>query len=122
MQFARKTIFGGLTMILAFGLAVAGDTRMKYPETKKTDHVDEYHGTKVPDPYRWLEDDVRQSKEVAAWVEAQNKVTTAFLESIPQRDAIKKRLSGGAEHYCAPALLDEKVDGVIEKMNAVDRK
>ena len=37
MQFARKTFFGGLTLILAFGLAVAGDTRMKYPETKKTD-------------------------------------------------------------------------------------
>ncbi len=93
MQFARTTIFGGLTLIVAFGLAVAGDTRMKYPETKKIDHVDEYHGTKVPDPYRWLEDDVRQSKEVAAWVEAQNKVTTAFLESIPQRDGIKKRLT-----------------------------
>ena len=66
---------------------------MKYPETKKVDHVDDHHGTKVPDPYRWLEDDVRQSKEVAAWVEAQNKITFAFLESIPQRDAIKKRLT-----------------------------
>lgn len=66
---------------------------MKYPETKKIDHVDDHHGTKVPDPYRWLEDDVRQSKEVAAWVEAQNKVTFSFLESIPQRDAIKKRLT-----------------------------
>ncbi len=66
---------------------------MKYPETKKVDHVDDHHGTKVPDPYRWLEDDVRQSKEVAGWVEAQNKVTFSFLESIPQREAIKKRLT-----------------------------
>lgn len=93
MPFTRTTILGGLTLIAAFGLAIAGDTRMKYPETKKIDHVDDHHGTKVPDPYRWLEDDVRQSKEVAAWVEAQNKVTFAFLESIPQREAIKKRLT-----------------------------
>ena len=93
MPFTRNTILGGLTLIAAFGLAVAGETRMKYPETKKVDHVDDHHGTKVPDPYRWLEDDVRQSKEVAAWVEAQNKITFAFLESIPQRDAIKKRLT-----------------------------
>ena len=93
MPFTRNTILGGLTLIAAFGFAVAGETRMKYPETKKVDHVDDHHGTKVPDPYRWLEDDVRQSKEVAEWVEAQNKVTFAFLESIPQRDAIKKRLT-----------------------------
>ena len=93
MPVTRNTILGGLTLIAAFGLAVAGETRMKYPETKKVDHIDDHHGTKVPDPYRWLEDDVRQSKEVAAWVEAQNKVTFAFLESIPQRDAIKKRLT-----------------------------
>lgn len=90
MLFTRTTIFCVLTLIAAFGLAIAGDTRMKYPETKKVDHVDDHHGTKVPDPYRWLEDDVRQSKQVAAWVEAQNKLTFSFLESIPQREAIKK--------------------------------
>lgn len=93
MRFALTTIFGGLMLFAAFGLTIAGDTRMKYPETKKIDHVDDHHGTKVPDPYRWLEDDVRQSKEVAAWVEAQNKVTFSFLESIPQREPIKKRLT-----------------------------
>ncbi len=63
------------------------------PVTKTIDHVDEYHGTKVPDPYRWLEDDVRTSKEVADWVTEQNKVTFGFLESIPQRAAIQKRLT-----------------------------
>lgn len=93
MPFTRTTILGGLTLLAAFGFAIAGDTRMTYPQTKKIDHVDDHHGTKVPDPYRWLEDDVRQSKEVAAWVEAQNKVTFSFLESIPQREAIKKRLT-----------------------------
>ncbi len=85
-------ICGTILFMLAASL-VAGDQRMKYPETKKIDHVDELHGTKIPDPYRWLEDDVRQSKDVAAWVEAQNKQTFAFLESIPQREPIRKRIT-----------------------------
>ncbi|HEY1188636.1 MAG TPA: prolyl oligopeptidase family serine peptidase [Gemmata sp.] len=67
--------------------------KLTYPETKKGTVVDEYHGTKVADPYRWLEDDVRESKDVAAWVEAENKVTNAFLEGIPEREAIKKRIT-----------------------------
>ncbi|MBI5758199.1 MAG: S9 family peptidase [Planctomycetales bacterium] len=65
----------------------------KPPVTKRIDHVDEYHGTRVPDPYRWLEDDVRTSDEVKAWVEAQNKVTFGYLETIPQREKIRKRLT-----------------------------
>ena len=71
----------------------AGEPRLSYPETKKIDHVDELHGTKVPDPYRWLEDDVRTSKDVANWVETENKVTFAFLEAIPERETIRKRLT-----------------------------
>ncbi|MDB5310725.1 MAG: family peptidase [Gemmataceae bacterium] len=71
----------------------AQETKLMYPETKKGDVVDDYHGTRVPDPYRWLEDDVRTAKDVAAWVEAENKVTHAFLESIPQREAIRKRIT-----------------------------
>jgi len=67
--------------------------RLAYPETRRDNVVDDYHGVKVPDPYRWLEQDVRQSKEVADWVEAQNRVTFAFLEGIPQREAIRKRLT-----------------------------
>jgi prolyl oligopeptidase len=62
----------------------------KYPETKKGETVDLYFGTKVSDPYRWLEDD--RSAETAAWVEAQNKVTYGYLEQIPFRDALKNRL------------------------------
>jgi prolyl oligopeptidase len=66
---------------------------LKYPETKKVDVVDNYHGVMVADPYRWLEEDVRKSQDVANWVEAQNRVTFAYLESIPQREAIKKRIT-----------------------------
>ena len=67
-----------------------GAAPIKYPETKKVDVVDDYFGTKVPDPYRWLEDN--DSPEVAAWVEAQNKVTFAYLDQIPYRARLKDRL------------------------------
>ncbi len=62
-----------------------------YPTTKTVDHVDTYHGTTIADPYRWLEDDT--SAETAAWVEAQNKVTFAYLDKIPFRTQLTKRLS-----------------------------
>ncbi|OAD90450.1 prolyl endopeptidase [Aequorivita soesokkakensis] len=62
-----------------------------YPQTKKTDKVDTYFGVEVKDPYRWLEDD--RSEETAAWVKAENKVTFGYLEKIPFRDDLKKRLS-----------------------------
>src|SRR6188472_4486991 len=67
---------------------LAGD--LKYPTTRKEDVTDDYFGTKVPDPYRWLEDD--NSAETKAWVTEQNKVTFKFLETIPQRDRIRERL------------------------------
>ena len=73
--------------------SVSAGEKLKYPDAKKVDQVDELHGVKVQDPYRWLEDDVRQSKEVADWVAAENVITTAYLAAIPQRDAIKKRLT-----------------------------
>jgi prolyl oligopeptidase len=79
--------------LLALSLAAAGEGPIRYPETRRGDQVDVYHGTRVADPYRWLEDDVRRSPEVAAWVAAQNKVTFAYLKAIPQREAIQKRLT-----------------------------
>jgi prolyl oligopeptidase len=62
-----------------------------YPVARKGDQVDDYHGVKVADPYRWLED--LDSAETRAWVEAENKLTFGFLESIPARTAIKDRLT-----------------------------
>ncbi len=67
-------------------------TAIVYPETKRGDTVDDYFGTKVADPYRWLEDD--SASDVAAWVEAENKVTSAYLEQIPFRSKLKERLTG----------------------------
>ncbi len=87
-----------LTLIaLLFGLfacnAPKKEKKMKlnYPETAKVDSVDEYFGAKVPDPYRWLEDD--NSEETKAWVKAQNEVTFGLLSKIPFRDKIKNRLT-----------------------------
>ncbi|HSE16742.1 MAG TPA: prolyl oligopeptidase family serine peptidase [Pyrinomonadaceae bacterium] len=62
-----------------------------YPVARKGDQMDDYHGAKVADPYRWLED--LDSAETRAWVEAENKLTFGFLESIPARTAIKERLT-----------------------------
>lgn len=78
--------------ILALGLAAAGSftQELQYPQTRKVDQVDDYHGTKVADPYRWLEDD--NSAETAKWVEAENKVTFGYLDKIPYRAEVKKRL------------------------------
>ncbi len=69
------------------------DTTWTYPSTKRVDDVDSYHGQQVADPYRWLETDVREAPEVADWVEAQNEVTSGYLQSIPCRNAIKERLT-----------------------------
>jgi prolyl oligopeptidase len=66
------------------------EKRMTYPESARVDHVDVYHGVKVSDPYRWLED--LDSEATRAWVMEQNKVTMAFLDAIPERDAIRERL------------------------------
>jgi prolyl oligopeptidase len=63
-----------------------------YPETKRVDVTEETFGQKVADPFRWLENDVRNDKEVAAWVEAQNKVTDAYLATLPGRDIFKNRI------------------------------
>lgn len=61
-----------------------------YPETRKSDHEDDYFGHKVPDPYRWLEDDT--SEETATWVKAENEVTFGYLNNITFRDKVKARL------------------------------
>jgi prolyl oligopeptidase len=62
-----------------------------YPTAKKVDQFDDYHGVKVADPYRWLEDP--DSADSRAWIEAQNKLTFGFLNEIPERAKIKERLT-----------------------------
>ena len=62
----------------------------KYPETKKVEQTDDYHGTKVADPYRWLEDD--RSAETGEWVKQQNELSFKYLEQIPYRKKFQERL------------------------------
>jgi prolyl oligopeptidase len=85
----------------SFAQTCAG-TPLAYPVAKKADQTDNYFGTTIADPYRWLED--ANSAETHAWVEAENKLTQAYLSQIPQRDAIRRRLSQlwNYERYSVP--------------------
>ena len=84
--------FVAVLCVLAGGLTLgAGGARIEYPQARKDNVVDEHHGVRVADPYRWLED--ADSPETRAWVEAQNKVTGNFLADVPEREQIKRRLT-----------------------------
>lgn len=92
------------TIIMAVVISCNGPMKnnVKYPVTKKDNVVDEYYDVKVPDPYRWLEDD--KSQETADWVKAENAVTFEYLGQIPYRDEIKQRLEKmwNYERYTVP--------------------
>lgn len=80
-----------MSVSLIAGQAMAQQQQtITYPESQKVDTIDNYHGTPIADPYRWLEDD--HSPETKAWVDAQNKVTENYLSNIPFRAEIRKRL------------------------------
>ena len=91
------------------------EIKMKpYPQTAKVDVSDNYHGTVVADPYRWLEDD--NSAETAAWVAAENEVTFDYLSQIPYRPAIDERLTElwNYEKIGAPTKVGDRY--VLENM------
>ncbi|HSD70767.1 MAG TPA: S9 family peptidase, partial [Woeseiaceae bacterium] len=90
--------------LTACGRNDSGSSTIRYPDTVKTDHTDTYHGTAVADPYRWLEDDVRESEAVKQWVDKQNETTFAYLGTIEERDAIRARLEAlwNYERYGLP--------------------
>lgn len=77
-------------LLMALTTAGVSFAQTKYPETKKGETVDVYFDTKVSDPYRWLEDD--KSAETGAWVKAENEVTYSYLDKIPFREELKKRM------------------------------
>ena len=79
-----------ILLLIVLGWSAQLSAQFIYPATRKTDTVTDYHGTKVADPYRWLEDD--RSEETKAWVTAQNKVTFDYLHKIPYRADWQKRL------------------------------
>ncbi len=98
----------GMTLLTATLLHPDGEAQnITYPTTKKIDHVDTYHGTQVPDPYRWLEDD--RSDETAAWVKAENEVTFDYLNKIPFKQKIFDDLEKAYNYpkYSAPRKKGE---------------
>lgn len=98
----KKTI---LMVMATMATTVLNAQNLQYPKAAKDGTVDEYFGVKVADPYRWLENDT--SAQTAAWVEAENKVTTDFLARIPFRQKLLKRLTELAnyEKIGAPASV-----------------
>jgi len=98
----KNQLFMLTAMLILSSCNTSDRGKIVYPDTKKVDVEDNYFGTVVKDPYRWLEDD--NSEETASWVKAQNEVTFAFLNQIPFRDVIRKRLAEmwNYEKYTAP--------------------
>jgi prolyl oligopeptidase len=99
-----RRVISALVVALAIS-SLAGEAtgqKLAYPPTRKSDQADTFFGTRVADPYRWLEEE--NSPETAAWVEAQNKVTFGYLESIPYRESLKARLTAlfNYARYSAP--------------------
>ena len=99
-----------LALALALPAVALAKGKLRYPDTATVDQQDDYHGTVVADPYRWLEDDVRESREVAAWVAAQNKVTFKYLKGIPERRVIRDHLEElwNYEKITAPVRIGDK--------------
>src|SRR2546430_494258 len=83
--------FWALVAAVLLTLAQNTAAQFKYPAAPTSNQVDDYNGVKVADPYRPLENP--DSPESRAWIEAENKIAFDFLKSIPERDAIKKRLT-----------------------------
>ena len=85
-----------------------------YPETPKVEQVDDYHGTRIADPYRWLEDP--DSENTEAWVESQNEVTQAFFETIQSRESIRERL-GELWNYAKFGLPEKRAGRYFYEAN-----
>jgi prolyl oligopeptidase len=121
-------------MMTLLSAAQTSPTPLTYPQARHSDQVDDYHGTKVADPYRWLED--TDSAETHAWVEAENKLTFGYLDQIPYRQAIHDRLTKlwNYERFTTPSqhggryffqhntgLQQQNVVLVAESLNAEPR-
>ena len=135
MHLARYVIYVFSLALPLLSMFAAGQTSpLTYPQARRSDQVDDYHGTKVADPYRWLED--TDSAETHAWVEAENKLTFSYLDQIPYRQAIRDRLTKlwNYERYTSPhqeggryfyehndGLQNQNVLFVAESLNAAPR-
>lgn len=98
--------FKMLILILLASTILFAQTKIEYPKSKKVDVSDNYFGTTVADPYRWLEDD--NSEETKDWVQQQNKITFSYFNSIPYKNDLKKRIT---ELYNYPKYSSPSKEG-----------
>jgi prolyl oligopeptidase len=105
--YLQATCMGVVLIGLGLSSPLASAQGPKYPETRKVEQVDTYHGVKVADPYRWLEDD--RSEETARWVKAEDEITFSYLDKIPYRAQVMKRLEQlfNYPRYTAPFRRSE---------------
>ena len=98
-------LFGSL---VSGGITLAQE--LQYPKTRTVEVIDDYHGIKVLDRFQWLENDTRVDKEVAQWVADENKVTFAYLETLPYRREIEERLTElwNYEKFSTPFRVADK--------------
>jgi prolyl oligopeptidase len=111
----RRSILGAVFLSTVFAVSLPGAASGQpisaaapaYPQTKRVDLVETQFGVPVADPYRWLENDVRNDADVRAWVDSENKVTNAFLATLPGREALEKRITQlyDYERFAAPVKL-----------------
>ncbi|THV12825.1 S9 family peptidase [Rhizobium rhizophilum] len=96
------------------------ETPMTYPETKKVDLTEEHFGTAIADPYRWLENDLKEDRAVAQWVDAQNTVTSRYTASLPGRDAFRDRLTALFNHEQLTSPLKRGGDYFFTRNTGLD--
>ena len=104
-----KQIFLFLFLFSLVITSVPAQSRLDYPKPRKAAQVDDFHGTKVSDPYRWMED-APLNDDTKAWIEAENNLTNSYLATIPEREAIKARLTElwNYERYSSPSKIGKK--------------
>ncbi len=125
-----KRVFALLLACTFLAAVVPAQAKFDYPKPRRGDQVDDYSGTKVADPYRWMEE--TESAETKAWIEAENKLTNAYLATIPEREKIKNHLTEiwNYERYSSPSKVGDfyiytKNDGlqnqsVLYKAKSID--
>ena len=93
LAIALFSTVSAMTVPIAADAVAQTAPAIAYPQAKTVDVVDTQFGVPVADPYRWLENDVRNDPQVEAWVTAENKVTDAFLAKLPLRESFKQRMT-----------------------------
>ena len=126
-------ILGLISLALATGTAAAPtiafatekeeskETTLTYPETKTVDVVEEQFGEYIADPYRWLENDVREDEEVAAWVAAQNSVTDSYLKKLNGRKALADSMTKLYSTMTSLACRSRRAESYFTNARAADR-